>query len=106
MAGEIAPRDGMGLKIAPPLIVFDLFFSKGKAFPEKALTMSGADRFSRRGGTCRLHAIYLNQLCENMKIAGEIVKNGVGAPMVCPLRCGKVHQLLSPDRGPSGMARR
>ena len=63
MAGEIAPRGRMGLKIAPPLIVSDLCFSKGEAVPEKALTMSGADRFSRRGGTCRLHAILVNQLC-------------------------------------------
>src|ERR1700704_31539 len=38
-------------------------FFEGKAVPEKALTMSGADRFSRRGGTGRLHAILMNQLC-------------------------------------------
>src|ERR1700737_3752528 len=30
---------------------------------EKALTISGVDRFTRRGGTCRLHAIVMNQLC-------------------------------------------
>src|SRR5450759_1637434 len=27
------------------------------------LTISGADWFSRRGGTCRLHAIYMNETC-------------------------------------------
>src|ERR1700738_4475214 len=25
--------------------------------------ISGVDRFTRRGGTCRLHAIFMNQLC-------------------------------------------
>src|ERR1700738_4253579 len=34
-----------------------------KNFLEKALTISGVDRFTRRGGTCRLHAIFMNQLC-------------------------------------------
>lgn len=81
MAGEIAPRGRMGLKIAPPLIVFDLFFSKGKAFPEKALTMSGADRFSRRGGTCRLHAILMNQLCINWGYWEELSS---GQPVITP----------------------
>ena len=33
----------------------------GKLFLRKAFTISGADRFSRRGGTCRLHAIFMNQ---------------------------------------------
>jgi hypothetical protein len=32
-------------------------------FLEKALTISGVGRFTRRGGTCRLHAIFMNQLC-------------------------------------------
>jgi hypothetical protein len=35
MAGEIAPRDGMGLEIAPPLIVSDLFFRRGRLFLRK-----------------------------------------------------------------------
>src|ERR1700737_4542852 len=34
-----------------------------KNFLEKALTISGVDRFTRPGGTCRLHAIFMNQLC-------------------------------------------
>src|ERR1700738_4363045 len=34
-----------------------------KNFLEKALTISGVDRFTRRGGTCRLHAMFMNQLC-------------------------------------------
>ena len=29
-----------------------------KAVPERALTIPGADRFTRRGGAHRLHAIY------------------------------------------------
>ena len=29
---------------------------------EEALMIAGANRFSRRGGTCRLHAIFMNQL--------------------------------------------
>src|SRR4051794_14155747 len=74
MAGEIAPRGRVGLKNAPPLIVSDLCFSKGEAVPEKALTMSGADRFSRRGGTCRLHAILVNQLSITWGVLGGIVK--------------------------------
>jgi hypothetical protein len=32
-------------------------------FLEKALTISRVDRFTRRGGNCRLHAIFMNQLC-------------------------------------------
>jgi hypothetical protein len=39
------------------------------------LTTYGADWFSRRAGSCRLHAIYLNQLRVYMEIAGEIVKH-------------------------------
>jgi hypothetical protein len=34
----------------------------GENAPKKALTISGADRFSRRGGACRLHAIFMNRL--------------------------------------------
>jgi hypothetical protein len=30
---------------------------------EEMLTISGANWFSRRSGTCRLHAIYMNQPC-------------------------------------------
>jgi len=44
------------------------------------LTTYGADWFSRRAGSCRLHAIYLNQLRVYMEIAGEIVKHA--APWV------------------------
>jgi len=35
------------------------FFAVEKMSPEIMLTISGADRFTRRGGTCRLHAIYM-----------------------------------------------
>jgi hypothetical protein len=38
------------------------------------MTTYGADWFSRRAASCRLHAIYLNQLRVYMEIAGEIVK--------------------------------
>ena len=44
------------------LAVSDLCYSQWKTVPEKALAISGADRFPRRGGTCRLHAIFMNQL--------------------------------------------
>src|SRR6059036_592434 len=40
------------------------------------LTISGADWFSRRGGTCRLHAIYMNQPFIYMGKVGETVKYG------------------------------
>jgi len=30
---------------------------------EEALMIAGANRFSRRGNTCRLHAIFMNQSC-------------------------------------------
>ena len=47
------------------------------------LTISGADWFSRRGGTCRLHAIYIYERNVRYKgIAGEIVKYG----STCPYR--------------------
>jgi hypothetical protein len=42
--------------------VSDLHYSRWKIVPEKALTISGANRFTRRGSTCRLHAIFMNQL--------------------------------------------
>jgi hypothetical protein len=40
-----------------------LTHSQWDTVPEKALATSGADRFTRGGGTCRLHAIFMNQLC-------------------------------------------
>jgi hypothetical protein len=46
----------------------------GERVPEKALTIAGADRFSRRGGACRLHALLVNQLRLNLGVAGGIVK--------------------------------
>jgi hypothetical protein len=42
------------------------------------LTISGADWFSRRGGTCRLHAIY-EPTVRGMEIAKEIVNYGSAA---------------------------
>jgi hypothetical protein len=65
MAGESYPvrqRESARAEFTPPLLVSDLHYSQWKAVPEKALTISGADRFSSRGGTCRLHAIFMNQL--------------------------------------------
>src|SRR5258705_1846538 len=43
-------------------------------------TIFGADRLSRRGGTCRLHATYMNQPCVYMGKVGEPVKHA--APWV------------------------
>ena len=40
------------------------------------IAISGADWFSRRGGTCRLHAIFMNQPCIYMGKVGETVKHG------------------------------
>src|SRR5712692_3516014 len=54
--------------------------------PKKMLTISGADRFGRRGGTCRLHAIFMNQSCVHLAIAGGIVKqrNAIGRVLKRP----------------------
>jgi hypothetical protein len=43
-----------------------------------SLTIYGADWFGRCNGSCRLHAIYLNQLCVHMEMVGEVVKYGSG----------------------------
>src|SRR5262249_5262995 len=43
---------------------------------EEMLTISGADWFGRRAGTCRLHAIYMNQPCIYVGKVGETVKYG------------------------------
>ena len=79
MAGEICPvrQDGNQTSgiYAAIARVRPALFAAGKTVPEKALTISGADRFTRRGGTCRLHAIFMNQLCMNWGIR-RIVKRG------------------------------
>jgi hypothetical protein len=66
MAGESYPvaagREPARAEFTPPLLMSDLHYSRWRTVPEKVLTISGADRFSRRGGTCRLHAIFMNQL--------------------------------------------
>ena len=41
---------------------------------EEMLRIFGADWLSRRGGTCRLHAIHMNQLCIHIEKVREIVK--------------------------------
>ena len=46
-----------------------------KAVPEKALTIAGADRFTRRGGAHRLHAIY-QPIGHKLGGTGGIVKHG------------------------------
>ena len=59
-----AGRKSKQTEFTPPLLVSDLHYAcNGKSLPEKALTISGVDQFTRRGGTCRLHAIFMNQLC-------------------------------------------
>jgi hypothetical protein len=67
MAGEICPRaagwEARRAEFVLPLLVYGLHYSQRKTDPENALTISGADRFTGRGGTCRLHAIFMNQLC-------------------------------------------
>ena len=56
-----AGREAGRAEFTPPLLVSDLCYSQWKTVPEKALAISGADRFTRRGGTCRLHAIFMNR---------------------------------------------
>jgi hypothetical protein len=66
MAGEICSVRQHGNQsernLRRPCSCLTLHYSQRKIVPEKALTISGADRFTRRGGTCRLHAIFMNQL--------------------------------------------
>jgi hypothetical protein len=57
-----AGRKSERTEFTPPLLVSGLHYSQWKTVPEKALAIAGADWFSRRGGTCRLHAIFMNQL--------------------------------------------
>ena len=57
-----ARRESQQAEFTPHLLLSNLHSSQWKTVPEKALTISGADLFTRRGGTCRLHAIFMNQL--------------------------------------------
>jgi len=71
------------------------------------LTISGADWFSRRGGTCRLHAIHVNQLRAYMEMAGEIVKRGSAARYPSPGTAGPASQPCDgaiPAHGPDGFS--
>jgi len=43
-----------------------------KTVPEKALTIAGADQFTRRVDTCRLHAMFMNQSCTNWGYQEEL----------------------------------
>ena len=45
----------------PIALVADLPYSQWRKCSEKVLTIVGADRFTRRGGFCRLHAMFMNQ---------------------------------------------
>jgi CRP-like cAMP-binding protein len=49
-----------------------------RKFPriEKGLTISGVDRFTRRGGTCRLHAIFNEPIAHHLGVSCGIVKHG------------------------------
>ena len=66
-AGEICPRatgrESKASGVCDALLVYGLHYSQRKTDPENALTIAGADRFIRRGGTCPLHAIFMNQPC-------------------------------------------
>ena len=77
-----------------PWLVSDLHYSQRKTVPEKALTISGADRFSRRGGTCRLHAIFMNQLSINWGFQDEL-----SSPAVCPRAEGIIQSTIQAARG-------
>jgi hypothetical protein len=56
-------RESERAEFSLPLIVSELHYSKWEAVSEKALTISGADRFTRRVDGSGLHAISMNQLC-------------------------------------------
>src|SRR5580693_3225533 len=78
MAGEICPvrQDGKQgeRNLRRPCSYPTCAIRSGKLFLTKALAISGADRFPRRGGTCRLHAIFMNQL-PSFGVSGGIVKH-------------------------------
>ena len=79
---RFAPCGRSGIRasgIYAPLLVSDPHSSQRKTVPEEVLTISGADRFTRRGGTCRLHAIFMNQLCN---IWGE--QDELSSTAACP----------------------
>src|SRR3974390_643845 len=67
MAGEICPvrQDGVRSErdLRRPRSCATRTIRGEKISFERVLTISGVDRFTRRGGTCRLHAIFMNQLC-------------------------------------------
>src|SRR5207302_6785727 len=57
---------------------------------KEMLAISEADRFSRRVGTCRLHAIFMNQSCVYLGIAGGIVKQGRAIGALSNVRAGRM----------------
>ena len=56
--GPLATRAAWGIR---PCSCPTCTIRSGENAAEKAFTISGADWFSRRGGTCRLHAIFMNR---------------------------------------------
>src|SRR5947209_7169136 len=58
-----AGREPERAEFTPPSLCATCAIRSEKISSRKALTISGVDRFTRRGGTCRLHAIFMNQLC-------------------------------------------
>jgi hypothetical protein len=78
MAGEICPVRQGGNRasgIYAFLLASDLTYSK--TVPEKALTITGANRFTRRGDTCRLYAMFMNQLSVNWGIRRNCQARGL-----------------------------
>ena len=55
-------RESERAEFTPPLLCPTCTIRSGENAPEKAFTISGADRFTCRGGTRRLHAIFMNRL--------------------------------------------
>jgi hypothetical protein len=69
-------------EFAPLLLVSDLTYSQLKTVPDKALTIAGADRFTRRGDTCRLHTIFMNQLCLNWGYQEDLSSTAAFRPIL------------------------
>ena len=59
----------------------------GKTVSEKALTIPGANRFTRRGCTCRLNAIFMNRLYINWGIWRDCQARSISARTPSS-RCG------------------
>ena len=63
------------MSICAALLVSDLDYSQWKTVPEKALAISGADRFTRRGGTLPTTRDIYEPTAHHLGVSGGIVKH-------------------------------